>query len=62
MDETGLTTFHKPGKAMATKGARQVSKVTNAERGVLITLIYACNAASVFVPPMYIFPRMQANG
>ena len=59
MDETGLTTVQKPGKILASKGTRQVGKVTSAERGALVTLVCACNAAGVFMPPMYIFPRKR---
>lgn len=35
MDQTGLTTVQTPGEIMASKGVRQVGKVTSAERGVL---------------------------
>jgi hypothetical protein len=59
MDETGVTTVQKPGKIIAGKGARQVGKATSAERGVLITMVCACNAAGAFLPPMYIFPRKR---
>ncbi|KAK7478675.1 hypothetical protein BaRGS_00030060 [Batillaria attramentaria] len=59
MDETGLTTVQQPGKIIAPKGARQVGKITSAERGVLVTLVCACNAAGYFLPPMYIFPRKR---
>ena len=59
MDETGLTTVQEPGRVIAPKGFRQVGKITSAERGVLVTLICACNAAGVFLPPMYIFPRKR---
>ena len=59
MDETGISTVQKPGKVIASKGEREVGKVTSAERGTLVTLICAFNAAGVFVPPMYIFPRKR---
>ena len=59
MDETGLTTVQRPGKVVARKGARQVSKATSAERGTLVTMICAFNAAGAFLPPMYIFPRKR---
>jgi len=39
------------------KGKRQISMATSAERGSLITIICAMNAAGTFVPPMIIFPR-----
>ena len=59
MDETGHTTVQKPGKIIASKGSRQVGKITSAERGELVTLICACNAAGAFLPPMFIFPRKR---
>jgi len=59
MDESGLTTVQKPGKIMAPKDARQVGKVTSGERGSLVTFVCACNAAGIFLPPMYIFPRKR---
>ena len=59
MDETGLSTVQKPGKILAAKGARQVGKATSDERGTLVTLICACSAAGVFLPPMFVFPRKR---
>ena len=43
-DETGVTTVTKPPKVLAARGSRRVSSVTSDERGVLTTLIMACNA------------------
>lgn len=59
MDETGLSTVQKPGRILAAKGARQVGKATSDERGTLVTLVCACSAAGVFLPPMFIFPRKR---
>ena len=36
VDETGLTTVHKPNKILAVKGAKQVDKIRSAERGELV--------------------------
>ncbi|XP_072389656.1 uncharacterized protein [Diabrotica undecimpunctata] len=36
---------------------KQVSSLTSAERGKLITVITCMNAAGVLVPPLLIFPR-----
>lgn len=38
VDETGLPTVHKPPKVIAAKGQKQVSSVTSAERGTLVTV------------------------
>lgn len=57
VDETGLTTVHKPKKIIASKGLKQVSKVTSAERGELVTVCVAINAAGNHIPPFLIFPR-----
>ena len=59
MDETGLSTVQKPGRILAEKGARLVGKATSDERGSLVTLVCACSAAGVFLPPMFIFPRKR---
>ncbi|XP_072384664.1 uncharacterized protein [Diabrotica undecimpunctata] len=58
VDETGLTIVqHKHSKVIFMKGKKQVSSLTSAERGKLITAITCMNAAEVFVPPLLIFPR-----
>ena len=59
MDETGITEVHKPGKVIASKGARQVGKITSAERGSTVTLVCAMSAVGTYLPPMYIFPRKR---
>lgn len=41
------------------RGKKQVGAVTSAERGELITLVCAVNAAGNTVPPMFIFPRVR---
>lgn len=57
VDETGLSTVHKPGTVIAEKGQRQVGKVTSGERGQNITLCICVSAIGNTVPPMMIFPR-----
>ncbi|KAK6176283.1 hypothetical protein SNE40_014594 [Patella caerulea] len=59
MDETGITNVQKPGNIIATKGVRQVSKMTSGERGSTVTVICAMSAAGVHIPPMFIFPRKR---
>ncbi|XP_072398344.1 uncharacterized protein [Diabrotica undecimpunctata] len=58
VEETGLTIVqHKHSKVISMRGKKQVSSLTSAERGKLITAITCMNAAGVFVPPLLIFPR-----
>ena len=49
--------------AAATKGKRQVSKITSAERGSTVTTVWAMRASGQYIPPMMIFPckRMTAD-
>lgn len=56
VDETGITTVHKPKKIVACRGLKQVSKVTSGERGQLITVYGSINAIGN-LPPFIIFPR-----
>ena len=55
MDETGITSVHQPGKVVASKGVRQVAKMTSGERGTTVTVICAVSAAGAYLPP---FMRM----
>lgn len=41
------------------KGKKQVGSITSAERGELVTVVCAVNAAGNVIPPMFIFPRMR---
>lgn len=59
VDETGLSTVHKPAKILAQKGKHQVGAVTSGERGTNTTCICCMNAAGEFVPPMLIFKRKR---
>ncbi|CAH2087173.1 unnamed protein product [Euphydryas editha] len=59
MDETCLSTVHKPSKVLAQKGKYQVGAVTSSERGVNTTCICCMNAAGEFVPPMLIYKRKR---
>lgn len=64
MDETGFTNVpsHK-GKVLAEKGSRRVVIASAQERGTLITLALAVNAAGNTLPPFFLFPckKMQAT-
>lgn len=59
MDESGITNVHCPAKVLASKGKRQVSKITSGEKGNTVTVICCMNASGNFVPPMMIFPRKR---
>nr|CAH7767142.1 unnamed protein product [Callosobruchus chinensis] len=58
VDETGITIVqHKHSKVISLKGKKQISTLTSAERGKLITIITCMNASGVYIPPVLIFPR-----
>ena len=57
VDETSCTSVQKPGNVVAAHGVRQVGSITSGERGQLVTVTYAVNAAGSVVPPLFIFPR-----
>ena len=59
MDETGITSVHQPGKVVASKGVRQVAKMTSGEGGATVTVICAVSAAGAYLPPFIIFPRKR---
>ena len=46
MDETGITCVHRPRKIVASKGVRQVSKITTGERGKTVTVICGISTVS----------------
>lgn len=60
VDETGVTIVqHKMAKVLCRKGQKQVGGISSAERGGLVTLVFCMSAAGVFVPPLFIFPRVN---
>ncbi|XP_022829429.1 uncharacterized protein LOC111359389 [Spodoptera litura] len=59
VDETGITTVQKPDRVIARRGEKQVSAMTSAERGTLVTMAFAGNAIGNYIPPMFIFPRKR---
>jgi len=59
VDETALTTVHKPPKVIVKKGEKQVGQITSAERGTLVTLCACVNAMGNTIPPFMIFPRVN---
>ncbi|ESN93974.1 hypothetical protein HELRODRAFT_142747, partial [Helobdella robusta] len=61
MDESGVTTAHKPGRIIAKKGTKQVGKITSGEKGKNVTVICAVNAHGSYLPPAMIYPRVRMN-
>lgn len=55
MDETGIQINNKPGKVLASKGAKDVYTLTSCEKGENVTIIACCNAEGNFLPPVLIF-------
>lgn len=58
-DETGCSTVTNPPKVIAEKGTKQIGQVTSAERGALVTALFFINAAGGFLPPVFVFPRVN---
>ncbi|KAF2892171.1 hypothetical protein ILUMI_14002 [Ignelater luminosus] len=44
---------------LASKGVKQISRMTIGERGVNVTMIAAISATGNSIPPMLIFPRVN---
>lgn len=55
VDETGIQINNKPGKVLATKGAKDVYSLTTSERGENVSLVSCCSAEGYFLPPVLIF-------
>lgn len=55
MDETGIQINNKPGKVIATKGAKDVYTLTSSEKGENVTVVSCCNAQGNFLPPTLIY-------
>lgn len=55
VDETGVQINNKPGKVVATKGAKDVYSLTTSEKGENVSLISCCSAEGYFMPPVLIF-------
>ncbi len=58
VDETGITTVHRPDGIIARKGRKQIGAVTSAERGTLITMALAVSSCGTSIPPFFVFPRL----
>lgn len=51
VDETGVTTVHKPDRVIARRGFKQIGSLTSQERGCLVTVTIAVSATGNCVPP-----------
>ena len=54
-DETGVSIVHKNDKVLSVKGRKQVGKLTSAERGRNVTVMFSMNATAHSTPTMFIF-------
>lgn len=59
IDETGLTTVHKPDRVISRRGRKQVGQITSSERGTIVSMALAVNAAGGKAPPYLVFPRVR---
>ncbi|XP_043465738.1 MFS-type transporter clz9-like [Leptopilina heterotoma] len=63
MDETGFSTVPtKAVRVLSLKGSKRVGNMTSQERGALVTMALAVNAARGSISPFYVFPtkKMQS--
>jgi len=58
-DETGCSTVTNPPKVIAERGSKQVGQMASAERGNLVITLFFINAVGSFLPPVFIFPRVN---
>jgi len=59
LDETGITTVQRTEKVVASRGKKQIGAITSAKRGTLVTMCLAVNAIGNFIPPMFVFSRVN---
>ncbi|XP_055543037.1 uncharacterized protein LOC129728612 [Wyeomyia smithii] len=59
LDETGVTTVHKPQRVASRRGVKRVGRVTSADRGPLVTMVLAVSATGNKMPPFFVFPRKR---
>ena len=62
VDEKGVTTVpNNPPKIIAKMGRKQVCGITSGEKGETTTLKLCGRASGLFIPPLFIFPRVKNN-
>ncbi|GBN47613.1 hypothetical protein AVEN_262722-1 [Araneus ventricosus] len=61
-DKTGILTMtNTHSKVLNHRSKKQVGTLASAERGVLVTAETCVNAAGIFLPLMFVFPRKKDN-
>lgn len=60
-NETGVNCVQKHQKVLAPKAVHQVGKLTSAERGKNIPVLFCMSANGHFIPPFFVFPRQRMN-
>jgi len=58
VDESAFTICQKAGRVITQKG-KSVGQLTTAEKGKTVTVVCAVSVTGVFLPPMFIFPRVR---
>ena len=62
VDEKGVSTVpNHPPKIVALKGRKQVGGLASGEKGTTTTLVLCGSASGYYVPPLFIFPRVNNN-
>lgn len=59
LDETACSTVQTPQKVFADANTRRLNKVTSGERGVTVTACCIVSATGNFLPPVFVFPRVN---
>lgn len=59
LDETGVNTVPNSRQILCETGARQVGQIRSGERGVNVTVCCCINAIGNYIPPAFIFPRVN---
>lgn len=63
MDESGFPTVpNKVQRVLTERGTKRVSQMSSAERGTNVTCAATVNAAGTFIPPFFLFPRVNMQG
>ena len=60
-DETRVSCVHKHQKVLAPKAVRQVGKLTSAQRGKNITVLFCISTNGHFIPLFFVFPRQRMD-
>jgi hypothetical protein len=61
LDESGISTVHKPGHVISELNHKSVWAVTSGEKGKTHTIMTCVSASGQALPPMMIFPRKRLS-